>query len=214
MSNLSLVQLNSKRWITYALSRGSTGSSTTGLSTRSSLSFLTSGSGKSLNSSGSLGQRGKLFKTQVFHLDLFANIKQNLKWMGRWCISETYSLSLGTRLSLRARGANITLLTETCAFLFKMSGDQGSFKHWRSMCLETKTQSSHNQLSSYIVTLGTRGTNSSLSSSRTTSTGETRSTSNTGSTLWDGEPASQNTSCAGFKRDKCDRWMGYLQGYP
>ena len=40
------------------------------------------------------------------------------------------------------------------------------------------------QLSTHVVTLGTRSTNSSLSSSRAASAGETRSTSNTSSTLW------------------------------
>lgn len=43
-----------KEELTYALSGGSTGSSAAGLSTRSSLSFLTGGASKSLNSSGAL----------------------------------------------------------------------------------------------------------------------------------------------------------------
>ncbi len=51
--------------VAYALSRGSTGSSTTGLSTGSSLSLLTRGASKSLNSSGALEKKARLLKTQI-----------------------------------------------------------------------------------------------------------------------------------------------------
>lgn len=44
---------------TYTLSRRSTGSATTSLSTRSSLSFLTRGARKSLNSNGALKKEVK-----------------------------------------------------------------------------------------------------------------------------------------------------------
>ena len=51
-------------WVTYALAGGSTGTSSTGLTTGPSLAFLTSRAGGSLDSSGALGNRETRWRSE------------------------------------------------------------------------------------------------------------------------------------------------------
>lgn len=116
----SLTVAEEKEGETYTLSSGSTGSSTTGLSATSSLSFLARGAGKSLNSSGALRKKEKRKKGSryIFFSSCISSCVLISHRILNPCIPETYSLSLGTGLSLRTRVAMVTLLAETHTHTF------------------------------------------------------------------------------------------------
>lgn len=97
---------------TYTLSRGSTGSSTTGLSAGSSLSFLTRGARKSLKSSWALEEKEirPLYSLKT-HKDGFSFF-----FLSMWF--QTYRLTLGTGLSLRTWRTRLTLMVEKLISLF------------------------------------------------------------------------------------------------
>lgn len=103
--------------------------------------------------------------------------------------NSTYRLSLWTRLSLRARGTNVSLLAETHTLYLWCHVNLVLYDARDQYLLILKFHlSSHQQhvklVSTHIVTLGTWGTNTSLGSSRATSSWETRGTRNTSGTLW------------------------------